>query len=194
MMRYGIPEYRMPYDALAKDIDYIESVGVEIQCNTQVGKDIMLDELRRDYGAVFVGIGLQGGRSTGIEGTDHQRVYQAIDLLRRITIGEEIDLTEKVIVIGGGNVAMDISRSIARLQKARYGRVDLTPLAGCRDEALPNAWLGGRMAGRTICGTARNLRTCVGPRWVSIAGLLLPATVLLLTVLWAAWMDSPVLG
>ncbi|HDL84717.1 MAG TPA: FAD-dependent oxidoreductase, partial [Candidatus Acetothermia bacterium] len=137
MMRYGIPEYRMPYDALAKDIDYIESVGVEIRCNTQVGKDVTLEDLQRDYGAVFVGIGLQGGRSTRVEGTDHPRVFQAIDLLRRITRGEEIELTEKIVVIGGGNVAMDISRSIARLQKARYGVVDLTTTCLETEDIMP---------------------------------------------------------
>ena len=137
MMRYGIPEYRMPYDAIDKDIDYIESVGVEIRCNTRVGKDITLAHLHRDYSAVFAGIGLQGGRSTRVEGTDHPQVFQAIDLLRRITIGEEIDLTEKIVVIGGGNVAMDISRSIARLQKARYGKVDLTTTCLETEDVMP---------------------------------------------------------
>ena len=137
MMRYGIPEYRMPYDALDKDINYIESVGVEIRCNTRVGKDVTLEDLHRDYGAVFVGIGLQGGRSTRIEGTDHPQVFQAIDLLRRITRGEEIELAEKIVVIGGGNVAMDISRSIARLQKARYGKVDLTTTCLETEEIMP---------------------------------------------------------
>ena len=137
MMRYGIPEYRMPYDALDKDISYIESVGVEIRCNTRVGKDVTLEDLHRDYGAVFIGIGLQGGRSTRIEGTDHPRVFQAIDLLRRITRGEEIELTEKIVVIGGGNVAMDISRSIARLQKARYGEVNLTTTCLETEDIMP---------------------------------------------------------
>ncbi len=137
MMRYGIPEYRMPYDALDKDISYIESVGVEIRCNTKVGKDITLDDLHRDYGVVFIGIGLQGGRSTRIEGTDHPKVFQAIDLLRRITRGEEIELAEKIVVIGGGNVAMDISRSIARLQRARYGKVDLTTTCLETEDVMP---------------------------------------------------------
>ncbi len=137
MMRYGIPEYRMPYDALDKDIDYIESVGVEIRCNTKVGTDVGLDDLHRDYGAVFVGIGLQGGRSTRVEGTDNPHVSQAIDLLREITLGREIELTEKIVVIGGGNVAMDISRSIARLQKARYGKVDLTTTCLETEDIMP---------------------------------------------------------
>ena len=85
MMRYGIPEYRLPYAALDKDIAYIESVGVEIRCNTRVGEDVTLDDLHRDYDAVFVGIGLQGGRSTRIPGTEHRNVFQAITLLREIT-------------------------------------------------------------------------------------------------------------
>lgn len=138
MMRYGIPEYRMPYDALAKDIDYIESVGVEIHCNTQVGKDVTLNDLHRDYDAVFIGIGLQGGRSTRVEGTDHPRVFQAINLLRRITRGEEIELTEKIVVIGGGNVAMDISRSIARLQKKRFDKIDVTTTCLETEDIMPS--------------------------------------------------------
>ncbi len=137
MMRYGIPEYRLPYDMLDKDIAFIESVGAEIRCNTQVGDDVTLDDLHRDYGAVFVGIGLQGGRSTRVEGADHQQVFQAINLLRRITLGEEIELTEKIVVIGGGNVAMDISRSLARLQKARYGKVDLTTTCLETEDIMP---------------------------------------------------------
>ena len=137
MMRYGIPEYRLPYPALDKDIAYIEKVGVEIRCNTRVGKDITLDELHRDYDAVFVGIGLQRGRSTRIPGTDHPDVFQAITLLRAITRGEEITVTDKIVVIGGGNVAMDISRSLARLQMNKYGKVDVTVTCLETEEIMP---------------------------------------------------------
>ena len=137
MMRYGIPEYRLPYPALDKDIAYIEKVGVEIRCNTRVGKDITLDELHRDYDAVFVGIGLQRGRSTRVPGTDHPNVFQAITLLRAITRGEEITVTDKIVVIGGGNVAMDISRSLARLQMNKYGKVDVTVTCLETEEIMP---------------------------------------------------------
>jgi len=125
MMRYGIPEYRLPYDALDKDIDYIKSLGVEIRCNTTVGKDITLEELHNQYDAVFTGTGLHLGRSTRIPGSDHPHVYQAVDLLRDVTIGKEIPAAQSIVVIGGGNVAMDITRTLARIQNQRYGKVNI---------------------------------------------------------------------
>ncbi len=126
MMRYGIPEYRLPYPALDKDIDYIKKVGVEIKCNTNIGKDIPFETLRKDYDAVLIATGFHVGRSTRVPGTDHKDVFQSIDLLSKITKGEEIQVDEKIVVIGGGNVAMDIARSLARKQRQKYGKVDLT--------------------------------------------------------------------
>ncbi len=125
MMRYGIPEYRLPYDALDKDIDYIKEVGVEIKCNTAVGKDVPFDDLHRDFDVVLIATGFHVGRSTRVPGTDHKDVFQAIDLLAKITKGEEIKVDEKIVVIGGGNVAMDIARSLARKQRQKYGKVNI---------------------------------------------------------------------
>ncbi len=126
IMRYGIPEYRLAYGALDKDIGYIQSVGVEIRCNTRVGEQVTLDELHRDFDALFLATGFHVGRSTKVEGTDHGRVFQAIDLLGDITEGKEVTVGKKIVVIGGGDVAMDIARSMARLQMQRYANVDLT--------------------------------------------------------------------
>ena len=126
MMRYGIPEYRLPYPALDKDIDYIKKVGVEIKCSTTVGKDIQFDDLHRDYDAVLIATGLHLGRSTRVPGTNHKDVFQSIELLNKITRGEEIQVDEKIVVIGGGNVAMDIARSLARKQRQKYGKVHIT--------------------------------------------------------------------
>ncbi len=137
MMRYGIPEYRLPYDQIDKDIDYILSLNVDIKYNTNVGKDITLAELRDQYDAVFAGTGLHLGRSTGIPGTDHKHVYQAIELLNKITDGKEIHVAEKAVVIGGGNVAMDITRSLARLQNQKYGKVQVIATALESEENLP---------------------------------------------------------
>ncbi len=137
MMRYGIPEYRLPYNQIDKDIDYILSLGVDIKYNTRIGKDITLSELRDKYDAVFAGTGLHLGRSTGIPGTDHENIYQAIELLNKITEGKEIHVAEKIVVIGGGNVAMDITRSLARLQNQKYGRVQMIATALESEENLP---------------------------------------------------------
>ncbi len=126
MPRYGIPEYRLPYDRLDADIGVIESLGVDIRCDTRVGRDLSMLDLERDYDAVLVAIGLQQGRSTRIAGADNAQVYVAVDLLRRITTGENIEVPQQVVVIGGGNVAMDIARSLGRLQRQQHGRIDIT--------------------------------------------------------------------
>jgi glutamate synthase (NADPH/NADH) small chain len=137
MMRYGIPEYRLPYDAIDKDIDYIKSLGVEIKCNVTVGKDITLDQLHSEFDAVFAGTGLHLGRSTRIPGSENPNVYQAVDLLRDVTMGKEIPVTESMIVIGGGNVAMDITRTLARLQKQRYGKVNIITTSLESEDIMP---------------------------------------------------------
>ena len=125
MMRYGIPEYRLPYDILDKDIDFILSLGAELKTNTKVGKDVSFESIKDQYDSVLIATGFHVGRSTRIPGTDHEMVFQAIDLLARITEGKEIPVEKKIVVIGGGNVAMDIARSMARKQKQKYGEVNL---------------------------------------------------------------------
>lgn len=137
MMRYGIPEYRLPYDQIDKDVNYILSLGVEIKYNTTVGKDVTMEELNNQFDAVFAGTGLHLGRSTRVPGTDHKEVYQAVDLLRDIVLGKEIPLKEKIVVIGGGNVAMDITRSLARLQKVKYGEVNIITTSLESEDIMP---------------------------------------------------------
>ena len=130
MTRYGIPEYRLPYDALDRDVEVITSMGVDIQYNTRVGTDdsagMSMDTLKNDNNAVLLAIGLQQGRSTRIPGSDHDQVVKAVDLLRDIAAGEEIKAPKSLVVIGGGNVAMDIARSMARLQLQQYGEILVT--------------------------------------------------------------------
>lgn len=129
MARYGIPEYRMPYDDLDHEVSIITAMGVDIKYNMRVGTDIMMQQLQDDYDAVLLSIGLHVGRSTRIKGADHADVTKAVDLLRDITNGIEIKVPKKAVVIGGGNVAMDIARSLARLQKQQFGKVDMTVTA-----------------------------------------------------------------
>ncbi len=145
MMRYGIPEYRLPYEQLDKDVEYIVSLGVEIVANTRVvgGTETRgpgersLSLLHEEYDAVFVATGLHLGRSTSVPGADHKHVFQAIDLLREVTMGREIMVAEQVIVIGGGNVAMDISRTLARLQKQKFGKVGVITVSLESEEIMP---------------------------------------------------------
>jgi len=126
MMRYGIPEYRMPYDRIDDDIDVITSLGVTINCDSWVGRDISMAQLEQDNDAVLIANGLHLGRSTRVPGSDHAQVVSAIDLLRKITLGESFDIPRRAVVIGGGNVAMDIARSLLRLQQRSHGKVDIT--------------------------------------------------------------------
>jgi glutamate synthase (NADPH/NADH) small chain len=123
MTRWGIPEYRLPYDIIDEDVDMIRSTGVDIRCNVNIGKDITLDELHNTHDAVLLGLGLQLGRATRTPGSDHTDVRKAVDLLRQATAGEDFGTPRQAVVIGGGNVAMDIARTLARLQKAAYGEV-----------------------------------------------------------------------
>lgn len=129
MMRYGIPEYRLPYERLDDDINTILALGVELKLNTAVGKDISMEEIKTQYDAVMLATGLHQGRSTRIPGSEHSKTVSAIDLLRKITDKSRFAVPEKVVVIGGGNVAMDIARSLARLQKRKYGNVQVTVTA-----------------------------------------------------------------
>jgi glutamate synthase (NADPH/NADH) small chain len=129
MTRYGIPEYRLPYDRLDADVAVITSLGVKIQYNTRIGADISVSELERNHDAVLVAIGLQKGRSTRIPGSDHKQVKKAVTLLRKITQGKAFNVPHSAVVIGGGNVAMDIARSLARLQNEKYGEVRITVTA-----------------------------------------------------------------
>ncbi len=132
MMRYGIPEYRLPYDRLDEDVDVVTSLGVEVRYDTPVGEKVTMDELERDHDAVILATGLWLGRSTRVPGSDHPEVRSAVALLKDITEGGMDRVPEQAVVIGGGNVAMDIARSVARLQR-RAGRpvaVTLTCLEG----------------------------------------------------------------
>jgi len=129
MPRYGIPYYRMPADMLDRDLDVITSLGVKIQYNTRIGEDLSMQQLEQDFDAVVLAIGLQLGRSTRIPGSEHPGVEKAVALLRRIAAGETLDAPDSVTVIGGGNVAMDIARSMARLQKQQLGQVRVTVTA-----------------------------------------------------------------
>ncbi|MDD5388899.1 MAG: FAD-dependent oxidoreductase [Gallionellaceae bacterium] len=129
MTRWGIPEYRLPYDRIDRDIDVIRSVGVDIRCNVKIGQDITLEELRNTHDAVLIALGLQQGRQTRIPHSEHEKVFRAVDLLNKITAGEPFELPHCAVVIGGGNVAMDIARSLARMQKQQYGQVDVVVTA-----------------------------------------------------------------
>ena len=117
MLRYGIPEYRLPKKRLDEDINAILKAGdIEIRTNTKIGRDVSFDEIRDSYDAVFLGLGAQIGNRMPVDNADAGNVIPAADFLQDVAGGKPMDLTgKKVVLIGGGNVAMDAARTAVRL-------------------------------------------------------------------------------
>lgn len=116
MLRYGIPNYRLPKDRLDQDIEAILKTGVEVKHGLKIGKDISIQELREQYDAVLITIGASTDKKLGLEGEDAEGVMSAVQFLRNVGKQEIMDLTGKeVAVIGGGNVSMDAVRTAKRL-------------------------------------------------------------------------------
>lgn len=110
MFRYGIPEYRLPTPTLMREIDWICSHGIDLRCNTRIGKDISFEQIQKEFDAVFLGVGAHLGMKLQIKGEDMQGVVDGVDFLRDANMGKPVNAKGKVIVIGGGNVAMDAAR------------------------------------------------------------------------------------
>ncbi len=111
MLRYGIPNYKLEKEVIDAEIDVIRQMGVEIKCGVEVGKDITLDELRaQGYKAFYMAIGAQGGRKAGVDGEDAKGVVTAVEFLHEAAEKEAYDIGENVVVVGGGNVAIDAAR------------------------------------------------------------------------------------
>ena len=134
MTMYGIPKYRLPLEGIDRQAEYMELIGVKFKYNTKVGVDIPFEEIYNESDAVFVGIGFQKAWDIGIEGEDAKGVIPAVDYLNIINRGDDYDVKKKVVVIGGGNVAIDG----ARISK-RYTD-DVTILYRRRVEDMPADW------------------------------------------------------
>lgn len=120
MLRYGIPSYKLEKDLLAAEIDVIRKLGVEIRCGVEIGKDITIEELREQgYKGFYVAIGCQRGRKPGITGENAKGTYAAIDFLREAGAKESFALEGDVVVVGGGNVAIDAARISSRCVDAK---------------------------------------------------------------------------
>ena len=121
MLTYGIPAYKLPKDVVQAEVDVIEAMGAEFRYGVEVGRDVTLAELReRGFKAFYVAIGCQGGRLAGVPGEDAEGVTVAVDFLREVATeqldrGEAVPVSGNVVVVGGGNVAIDVARTAARL-------------------------------------------------------------------------------
>jgi NADPH-dependent glutamate synthase beta subunit-like oxidoreductase len=114
MLSVGVPTYRLPRELIEKEIEVIQALGVEIRCGVTVGKDISFAELRKDFAAVIIAVGAKSSRGLGLTGEAGPRVYGGVDLLRAVSLGEKMDIGREVVVIGGGNVAYDVARTVVR--------------------------------------------------------------------------------
>jgi len=118
MLRIGPPLYRLPIEAIDKDIHHIASLGVEFRFNTTIGKDILFEDILREYDAIYLGIGTIVSRSTKVKNID--KAHLALPFLQQNKIGSGNKVGKEIIVIGGGNVAMDVAREALRLQYMQY--------------------------------------------------------------------------
>jgi NADPH-dependent glutamate synthase beta subunit-like oxidoreductase len=115
MVHVGIPEYRLPRHVIHREAELIEQEGVEIRYNTRVGRDITWDDLEKEFEATFVALGAHLGRPLGIPGQDLPGSMDAIEFLRKVALHEKVDIGDNVLVLGGGNSAMDAARTAVRL-------------------------------------------------------------------------------
>jgi formate dehydrogenase beta subunit len=139
MMRYGVPVYRIDQEAMDLEIESILNMGVKLHFDTPIGKVIKLTDLRRDYDAIFLGIGLMEGRKLNIEGVDQDGVITAVDLLLNYNMGYKVELGRRVLVVGGGDVAMDAARTALRLGQASAEQQDALRDEEARSEEASEA-------------------------------------------------------
>lgn len=115
MLRIGVPNYRLPPDVLNADIEYIKKFGVDIKENTPIGPPGQtIKDLRKNFNAIFIGVGLQNSRKLNIEGEELENILFALNFLKKCSLGEDVTVGKKVLVIGGGDVAVDVARTALR--------------------------------------------------------------------------------
>ena len=116
MLYTGIPAYRLPRDLIDAEIELIRTLGVEFRCGVKIGRDIEFEQLRLDFQAVIIAVGAKRARMLQLPGSDAEGIYGGVDFLRAVSFGERLPIGRRVVVIGGGNVAFDVSRSAVRYE------------------------------------------------------------------------------
>ena len=143
MLRLGVPEYRLPRELIRLEINTILSLGVELKLNSAIGRDFTISDLKKQgYKAIFVGIGAHKSRDLTIAGVELDGVFRAVDFLLNVNLGYRVELGNKVVVIGGGNVAIDVARTAARQEKVEVGHV--TEVAEALDVARSAVRFGAK--------------------------------------------------
>lgn len=142
VVRYGAPLYRLPEERLDKDVDLLEKIGVKFHVNTEVGKDISLEEIKNSHDAVFLSTGFPKSRSLPIPNIGHKDVKYAMELLSGTReyqrgLADMPEITEDIVVIGGGNVAFDVARTLLRLQIQKFGKSNVNVVSLETRDILP---------------------------------------------------------
>ncbi len=143
MLRLGVPEYRLPRELIRLEVNAILSLGVELRLNSAIGRDFSLADLKQEgFQAFFISIGAHKSRDLQIEGVELDGVLRAVDFLLNVNLGYRVELGQKVIVIGGGNVAIDVARTVARQERVEVGHV--TEVAEALDVARSAVRFGAK--------------------------------------------------
>jgi NADPH-dependent glutamate synthase beta subunit-like oxidoreductase/Pyruvate/2-oxoacid:ferredoxin oxidoreductase delta subunit len=167
MLRYGIPKYRLPREVLDAEIQNILDLGVELKTNFMVGKDATMDDLRKEYAAIFVGIGAHKGYKLGVDGEDADNVFTGTEFLNRVNSGESVEVGGNVIVIGGGDTAVDAARMSKRLgadvtilyRRTRKEMPAIDPeIVGAEEEGIKIEYLAAPVAILRNNGTATGIK------------------------------------
>ncbi|PKL23510.1 MAG: pyridine nucleotide-disulfide oxidoreductase [Spirochaetae bacterium HGW-Spirochaetae-3] len=216
MLALGIPSFRLEKDVLDAEIDILRELGVEFRTGTEVGGSVSLDELRgQGFEAFYLAIGAQGGRSLGIEGEDADGALAGVDFLREVNLGRKTGLSGNVIVIGGGNVAIDVARTAIREGAGKTSmfslesRAEMPALAEEIEEALEekieidNGWGPKRIVTEDGRVTGVEFRKCASvfdgqgrfdPRYDETVTKIVPADHVLIAVgqaiLWDRLLDG----
>lgn len=153
MLTYGIPKFRLEKEVVEAEIDVLREMGVEFKCGVEIGKDITLEELRaQDYKAFYLAIGCQGGRKANVPGEEAEGVFTGVEFLHKVNNDENIKLLGRTVVVGGGNVAIDVARSAVRAGSSSvsmYCLEDRETMPAAEDEvaeameegiAINNSW------------------------------------------------------
>jgi len=159
MLYWGIPAYRLSKDVLERETGLVERAGVEVRYNTRVGKDISLKEIYETFDAVYIGCGAQGGRKLGIANEDTPGVMTGVEFLRRAAKQEPLEIGNRVIVVGGGNVAVDVALTVRRLGAKEIKMVCLEK----REEMPASAWEVGQALQEGV-----KIYTSWGPKGVKV--------------------------
>ncbi|MCP4040534.1 MAG: FAD-dependent oxidoreductase, partial [Gammaproteobacteria bacterium] len=160
MLRYGIPTYRLPDEILDGEIQNILDLGVTLKCNIKIGVDIAFEDIRRDYNAVYIAVGAHKGANMNVPGEESANVFTAASFLNRVNTGADVEIGSRVVIIGGGDSAVDAARVSLRMQGILKEDHELSDQQDVDEEELDTAVkgeiaVGDSMSDKTMVDAAR---------------------------------------